>query len=126
MTLFFQVAANACLVAGVLLGVVSLAGLLYFGTALMQAGPPPPASTAPEGGVMLGFFDGLGKAVSFLGGIAEGILKAMAALSAAGFGLGLMLVQTGRGLRNGKRWAKTMALLLAPALGLGAWLVIAK
>ena len=126
MSLFFRIAAHACVIAGVLLGVVSLAGLLYFGTALMQAGPPPSASAAPEGSFVLGFFDGLGKAVSFLGGLAEGITKALAALSAVGFGFGMMLVQTGRGLRHGKRWAKAMALVLAHASVLGAWLVIAQ
>lgn len=120
MSLFFRIAANACITGGVLLGLVSLAALLYFGTALLQASPPPSASAAPEGSLLLGFFYGLGKVVSFLGGIADAIIKAFIALSAVGFGLGMMLFQTGRGLRTGKRWAKAMALMLLPAFGFGA------
>jgi hypothetical protein len=88
-SLFFRIAANACITGGVLLGLVSLAALLYFGTALLQASPPPSAIAAPEGRLLLGFFYGLGKVVSFLGGIADAIIKAFIALSAVGFGLGI-------------------------------------
>jgi hypothetical protein len=120
-SLFFRIAAHACLVGGVVLGVVSLAGLVYFGSALLQAGPPPVAGAAPEGSVVLGFFHGLGKMVSFFSGIADGIIKALAVISAVGLSLGILLVQTGRGLHAERRWAKALVLILAPVVALAAF-----
>jgi hypothetical protein len=117
-SLFFRIAAYACLIGGVLLGVVSVAGLVYFGTALLQAGPPPVAGAAPEGSVVLSFFHGLGKTLSFFTGIADGIIKAFAVGSAVGLTFGILLVQTGRGLRAERRWAKALVLVLAPVVAL--------
>jgi hypothetical protein len=117
-------------VVAALLGVPSALGTVGFSVLSLLAWwqrPAPSAAADPKASeslvnvvvVMAGW---MGRILSGLLGLAEGLFHIMAALSLAGLGLAALIFFTGRGLENGAVWARLAGsvllgfLLLAGAL----------
>jgi hypothetical protein len=113
----WRVGAILCVGTGILLGAVSLAGVLYFGPSALNAAPVA-NETAGSPYFLSGLIHGLGWILSSLNGIADGIIKAFAAVSCLGLLFSAVMIQTGRGLRGRKRWAKFAALFILPPIAL--------
>jgi hypothetical protein len=115
--------AIVCSVVGWLLGVISLAGLIYFAPGVFQSlsdGSSAAVDSAPrDRNPFYIWLHGINSSVSVLTGIGHGITRAFALASSAGVVLAAFLLRAASGIRAGKRWASLAAVIVLPLLAIG-------